>query len=170
MSTSPTAENANEPPSHAATPRRAPKLLAVLVVALGLAAYFLWQQNWCWLEGNVTLNNEPLTRGLVTFHPIDGGAVSYGHIGPNGHYQAQTGSKPGLAPGEYIVTVAANEPPADDPEDGTLAPPSPLLTPAKLARPETSNLRVQVSAGQTTYDIPLKIEPAEQHAASQVAE
>ena len=62
------------------------------------------------ISGKVTLNGEPLTRGLVSFYPSEG-AAAVGSVQSDGTYSISTGQNASLKPGGYVVTIFANEPP-----------------------------------------------------------
>lgn len=107
------------------------------------------------VTGKVTYDGQPLTTGTVTFHPKSGeGSVGVGDIDSNGQYTLQTGTDPGVPPGEYIVTVVAATIPEvafGEPE----APPQSLI-PTKYAATETSPLTRTVSEGNNTIDLVLE--------------
>jgi hypothetical protein len=65
------------------------------------------------VSGKVTLNGAALDRGTVTFHPDGGGAAAMGTVQPGGQYSIATGREGGLKPGDYTVTVFANEAPPE---------------------------------------------------------
>jgi len=62
------------------------------------------------VSGRVTLDNEPLERGTVTFVPQEGGTPGYGPIDSEGNYQVPSRGRAGLSPGRYAVTVVALDP------------------------------------------------------------
>lgn len=111
------------------------------------------------INGTVTLDGQPLAAGLVTFLPAGSGAVAYGAINAEGRYAIQTGSKGGLEPGEYVVTVAANAPPlaASPPQGGPkyAEPMLLLITPRRYADRQSTPLRATVTAGSQTIDFEL---------------
>lgn len=114
------------------------------------------------ISGRVTLDGQPLTTGLVTFHPTESGAVAYGPIDADGRYEVRTGSTIGLAPGTYAVTVAANAPPTSPPAPADNRaygePIMPLITPLTYARRDRTPLRATVEPGDQTFDFELKSE------------
>src|SRR5262245_14649783 len=67
------------------------------------------------VNGTVTLDGRPLAgseklRGTVQFSPEDGhGTNAVGYLDENGHYDLSSGSRVGVLPGKYLVTIAANE-------------------------------------------------------------
>jgi hypothetical protein len=106
------------------------------------------------VSGQVTLDDQPLTSGTVTFHPQSGnGAVAYGQIDAQGRYELSTGSDAGLAPGPYVATVLATEeiPATRANEESTFKP----TTPARYNNIETSGLKFEVKAGRN--DLPLAL-------------
>jgi hypothetical protein len=102
------------------------------------------------VSGKVTLDNQPLTKGDVTFSPTTpDGQIAYGTIDSSGNYTLKTGGDTGIKPGEYEVSVrATGEPPASDK-------PPPLLTPEKYADPKKSGWKFTVKAGSNTFDLPM---------------
>jgi hypothetical protein len=100
------------------------------------------------VSGKVTLDNQPLTKGSVTFSPKSAeGRIAYGEIDGSGNYTLKTNNEEGAAPGDYDVTVrATGEPPASDI-------PPPLLTPEKYANPQTSGWTFTVKPGANTFNL-----------------
>jgi hypothetical protein len=107
------------------------------------------------VSGSVTLSGKPLDTGTVTFHPVAGGAAAYARIGPDGRYVLKTGSKEGLAPGDYVVTVVATAPPAEPPP-GSPPMPGKLLTPSQYGTVQGSPLRRTIRTGSNTVDLQLQ--------------
>lgn len=103
------------------------------------------------VSGTVTLDDKPLDRGTVTFHPEPDGPLAYGQIGPDGTYTLQVGAKTGLMPGRYAVTVVATTTP--DANSGAFGK---LLTPTKYGNAKETNLRFEVKPGTQRIDLPLK--------------
>lgn len=108
--------------------------------------------------GTVTLDGRPLTAGVVTFCPATEGPSGYAAIGPDGRYAVQVGSRTGLPPGEYVVTVAANVPQAEGAQpgpgqfsDGI----TPLATPQMYADRGQSPLRATLVSG--SQNLPLEL-------------
>ena len=134
--------------------------LATIALAAGLMIVGVWYANRpSTVSGVVTLDDKPLTTGLVSFHPVAAGPIAYGRIDERGGYEIRTGGSGGLAPGEYLVTVAANEPPAHPPAptpEIRESLPRPLITPEKYAAKETSGLRVTVRSGKNEFDFNLR--------------
>jgi hypothetical protein len=109
------------------------------------------------VSGSVTLDGQPLTTGMVGFHPDGGnGAPANGQIDSSGNYSLSTGSDVGLTPGKYIaIVVATKDPPQPYDKTGAEIPPIPI-TPAKYGSTTTSDLRIEVKAGKNT--VPLALE------------
>jgi len=105
------------------------------------------------VSGTVTLDNEPLTTGTVSFHPNQPGPFAYGQVDSVGRYYLSTGTEKGLSPGSYTITVDATE----------LVPPTPsnpeplpkLITPERYRDKTTSGIVVEVKAGGN--DIPIEL-------------
>lgn len=113
------------------------------------------------VSGVVTLDGKPLSAGVVTFTPAAGGPTGYAAIGADGTYRVQTGAAEGLPPGGYVVTVAANAPPAADSQSGPgpLADGiRPLVTPQRYADPSQSPLRVVLKSGSQALPFELTSE------------
>lgn len=115
------------------------------------------------VTGSVTLDGKPLqsigdVRGSVVFSPLDSGAPpARASIDENGRYDVFTGSKRGVAPGEYGVTVNAIRviPPAVEGSE----PGAERLLPAKYGSPRTSGLSLSVTPGSNSFDIALESAP-----------
>jgi hypothetical protein len=109
------------------------------------------------VSGNVTLEGQPLTTGMVSFYPEGGnGAPANGQIDSSGNYSLSTGTDSGLAPGKYIaIVVATKDPPQPYDKTGAEIPPIPI-TPAKYGSTTTSDLRVEVKAGKNAVPLPLQ--------------
>jgi hypothetical protein len=126
---------------------------ALIVILLALAAGCEKSQD-AQVVGIVTVDGVPLRLGTVTFHPASGGAVAYAQIDKNGRYCVRTGTKNGLAVGEYMVTVVATTEPK--PVDRGMDVAGDLITPARYANPQRSGLRVKVERGVNHVDLPLR--------------
>jgi hypothetical protein len=105
------------------------------------------------VSGIVLLDEQALTSGTVTFHPLAGGAAVYGQIQSDGRYELHTGSERGLAPGDYRVTVVATDNPPAAP--GQTPPIGKLITPERYNRLETTDLQATIKPGKN--DVPLKL-------------
>ena len=113
-------------------------------------------------SGKVTLDGSVVPRGTVSYHPVAGGPVAYAAIDENGEYVVRTGREEGLPPGDYQVTVVANEPPAvQQTAQGGPPPPGRAITPAWYRTKETSGLKVTVESGHNELDLQLKTQPPE---------
>ncbi|HVL07855.1 MAG TPA: carboxypeptidase-like regulatory domain-containing protein [Burkholderiaceae bacterium] len=105
------------------------------------------------VSGTVSLDQQPLATGTVTFHPEGGGAAAYGNVDASGKYMISTGTSQGLEPGDYRVTVVALELiPGPHPDD---APSGRRITPQQYQDLETTPLRVSVERGANTCDLAL---------------
>lgn len=126
---------------------------AFALVALGLLAGCNGGKD-ATVSGIVYLDDQPLDRGNVTFYRSQGGAAAYGRIGADGVYQLKTGDTPGLATGEYKVTVVATA--GTPPVEGSGAPPvAKLLTPRKYGQLQETDLKFDVAAGANKIDLRL---------------
>lgn len=135
--------------------------LAVSPLALILAFAVGCGRHPARLSGAVTLDGKPLTNGVIMLSPARTGPSAYGAIGSDGRYELKTGSEHGLEPGDYVVTVAANEsgPEAPDPRSGAAPAIRPLMTPQRYADVATSPLRITVKPGNQTLAIELTTDP-----------
>lgn len=107
------------------------------------------------VEGVVTLNGTPLSRGSVTFVPVEQGASATAEIRANGRYVARTASTVGLKPGEYLVAVRAREDATPNPSGGAPAA-GKLITPEKYGNSATSGFRFSVNPGANEINLDLK--------------
>lgn len=126
-------------------------LLGLIFVGCGRAESYV--------KGQITFNGKGLSDATVTFHPVAGGGSAYGTTDDQGNYQLKTGSRAGLAAGEYRVTVVGLEPPPPDWPPGKIIPSSKRITPDRYARPETTDLVVNITPGGNIIDLPLTSEP-----------
>jgi hypothetical protein len=112
------------------------------------------------VAGVVTLDGKSLPYGLVGFYPVSPGPAAYAYIDESGKYAVRTGREEGLPPGEYQVTVAANEPPAiARTEQGLPPPPGKSVTPAWYRTKETSGLKFTVQPGENEINLELTSKP-----------
>jgi hypothetical protein len=108
------------------------------------------------VAGTVTLDGKVVPRGLVAFHPVAAGPAAYAQIDESGNYTVRTGRDAGLPPGEYQVTVTANEPPAaEKTANGFPPPPGKAITPARYGMKETSALKFTVAPGKNEINLEL---------------
>ncbi len=111
-------------------------------------------------SGIVTLDGNVVPRGTLAFHPVAGGPAAYARIEEDGGYVVRTGREEGLPPGEYFVTVAANEPPTvAQTAQGGPPPPGKPITPAWYASKDSSGLKVVVESGDNELNLELKSTP-----------
>jgi hypothetical protein len=114
------------------------------------------------VRGKVTLDGNPLPRGVITYQPVNGGPSAYAMIDGNGSgtYVVRTGHEEGLPSGEYLVTVTANEPSAaSHSTKGGPPPPGKLITPAWYRARETSGLKFTVQRGKNEINLELTSQP-----------
>ena len=65
------------------------------------------------VSGVVTLDEVPLAKAMVTFHPIGGGRPALAYTDDQGRFEMNTLSEgDGVLPGEYKVTVQSADPAA----------------------------------------------------------
>ena len=109
------------------------------------------RSDWGTATGAVTLDGERMKKGLVTFHPVSGGATAYSTINTDGTFRAMTGTDDGLKTGDYVVTVTDQFVP-----DSSTPELVKLLTPEKYSAPATSDIKVTVKSGSNSFDFHLK--------------
>ena len=109
------------------------------------------------VSGEVTLDDDPLTTGLVVFYPVEKGAAAMGEIQSDGTYQLMTGRTSGLATGEYVVAVRARMPPSTAEQQTEVA--GRMLVPARYADQKRSGLRFKVEPGGNRIDLHLESNP-----------
>jgi hypothetical protein len=110
------------------------------------------------VSGKLTLDGQPLAannrvRVTVMFYPRAGGVPAAALADDAGRYSLSTGSHVGLAPGEYVVVVAATE--SEAPANPSAEPRKRIITPAKYADPKKSMLSATVKPGRNTFDFDL---------------
>jgi hypothetical protein len=109
------------------------------------------------VRGTLTLDGQPLARTdnvhvTIMFFPASGnGAPAAALADESGNYSLTTGSQSGLAPGTYVVTLAATE---VAPVAGG-APRKRMITPSRYANPKQSDLRAEVEPGRNTFNFDL---------------
>lgn len=114
------------------------------------------------VRGLVTVEGESLTggddvRGTIYFYPEGGtGAPAVGILDSEGRYRISTGTKTGVAPGAYAVSISATR--IVQSEGGT--PSGRPITDRKFADPRQSGLRVEVGPGSNEFDFDVeKVKP-----------
>jgi hypothetical protein len=111
-------------------------------------------------SGIVTLDGQVVPRGTVSFNPVSGGPAAYAVIGEDGSYTVQTGREFGLPPGEYRVTVIANEAAAAaQSASGGPPPGGKAITPEWYRSAETSGLQFKVEPGDNELNLELTTQP-----------
>lgn len=120
------------------------------------------------VSGTVTVDGELAPRGTVTFHPVDGGPVSIGHINSGGSYSLRTGQGNlnktdggTVQSGNYIVTAFVNLTPVEKDHVNRGGPPVPGVNIAdvKYRSRKTSPLRHLVKPGRNVIILNLDREP-----------
>jgi hypothetical protein len=111
------------------------------------------------VHGIVTLDGKPLAgsehlRGTVKFSPEDGhGTMAIGYVDETGRYELSSGSRIGLVPGKYLVTVSAVEIIPSKIPGG--APSGRAASPPRYADAKTSGFTADVARGHNTFDYAL---------------
>ena len=71
------------------------RFLALVLLALCLLPSGCGSGTWGTTTGTVAVDGKPLDTGVVTFHPVSGGAAAYGQV-TNGSFTLFTGQQAGL--------------------------------------------------------------------------
>ena len=124
--------------------------LALALLPLAFLALAGCGGSWGSASGTVTLDGTPLKDGIITFHPVGGGATAYGTV-TDGSFSLATGQDGGLATGKYKVTVSATS----IPKEGT-SETAKLSTPVKYSKPDTTDLDAVVNGGLNSYKFEMK--------------
>jgi hypothetical protein len=104
------------------------------------------------------MNGKPLARTenihvTIMFFPESGGGTPASAVADeSGRYALSTGAQTGLAPGKYVVTLAAIE---ARPTSNGGAPNKRVITPSRYANPKESDLRADVQPGRNAFDFDL---------------
>ena len=112
------------------------------------------------VSGTLSLDGQPLASAedtgiTIMFYPASGtGAPAAARVDTSGRYVLSTGSRKGIQPGEYVVTVSGAQ--MIQAASGVDAPQKRQLTPLKYANPKLSGLRAEVQPGSNTFDFELK--------------
>ena len=109
------------------------------------------------VSGKVTLDGKPLAKGNIAFYSGGSAALATGSINSSGNYTLQTGTDKGLTPGNYQVTVVAND--VVEPAQEFASPIPKLITPAKYSSVSTSGLTAEVKPGSNTFNFDLVSTP-----------
>src|SRR5262249_33154678 len=120
-------------------------------------------QNLQPVSGSVSFEGQPTPGALVLFFPADEPESPFrriaGVVDEDGSFQMQTtvgeGSRPGVEPGEYLVTISWSEPVNPYDHDSDLGPEK---LPEKYQDYKTSNLRVEIVQG-TNEILPFELTP-----------
>ena len=106
------------------------------------------------VSGQVMVNSKPASNTIITFADTEKGFAAIATIAADGSYQIQSQYGNGVPPGEYLVSVSP--PSTRDELDQTIPlPPGTAKIPQKYHAPQTSKLKAEVKAGETTYDFNL---------------
>lgn len=107
------------------------------------------------VSGKVTVNNQPLKDGLITFLSDAGNRDAFSARITNGEYR--TDAMPVGTARVYITPPM--EMPTEGPQGGDLQPPPKVvkkaLVPEKYTRVETADLKLTVNKGENTFDVPM---------------
>lgn len=134
------------------------RVLVPAFVALGLAS--CGGGGLVPAAGQVTAGGKPAKGATVVFHPKGDESLSAvrpsGVVGKDGRYNLMSGDRPGIAPGDYVVTVTWREPAAKAAPAGKMADPEKAATVDKLGGKfsdrKTSTLTRTVTSGGTEIE------------------
>jgi hypothetical protein len=119
-------------------------LLLLASVIAAVLATGCGSKDFAPVTGTVTLDGQPLPRGMVQFVPINDMPTSTGEIGPDGKFRLKTAERDGAYVGKHKVRLDAREIAKDH---TVTAPPS--LIPERYMSEATSKLEFEVVAGKT---------------------
>lgn len=110
------------------------------------------------VTGTISLDGQPLTKGVVNFQPVASGNPANGTIGPDGTYSLTTFEPgDGAQVGNYLVTVSVrDEKKVQNFIPKTPPPPPKSYIPVKYESPKTSELSTQVKPGLNPISFDLK--------------
>lgn len=106
--------------------------------------------NYATVSGTVTLDGQPVPRGMVQFVPVNDMPTATGEIGPNGEYRLMSAEKTGAYVGKHRVRVEARAVPKDERDSFPAS-----LIPERYNSEETSKLEFEVTPGSNNIDIKL---------------
>lgn len=110
------------------------------------------------VQGQVLLNDQPLSGALVTFHRAEGAdpkaMSSTGLTKEDGTFTIMTGDKPGVPPGNYVVTIICSEPVSNKSGQiySTGAPETQDKLKGAYSNRDTSKITVEVKKGANKLD------------------
>jgi hypothetical protein len=104
------------------------------------------------VSGTVTLDGTPLASGRVVFQ-APGKPMAVGELGPGGQYTVKTGTRQGIPPGDYTVTVSSYE--VGQSTGRGNPPPARLVTPRRYNNVKTSDLEAAVRPANKTFNFSL---------------
>ena len=111
------------------------------------------------VKGLITFDGKALPRGTVKFSPSQSGPAAYGMVESDGSYMIMTGREKGLPPGDYIVTVVANEPSTPNANPSLPPPPGKPITPQWFRDQAVSPLKYSVKPGKNEINMDLTSTP-----------
>ena len=140
---------------------------AMLVLILGIAGCSRPRRpTMAPVNGTVTLNGKPMTKGMVHFIPDNSkgstGRMAVAYIQPDGRFEGAMSFKPkdGALVGFHKIVIDVRNIAPDPPQPGESpsAPPQPRnLAPVRYSNPDTSGITAEVKAGVTnTFEFKLQ--------------
>lgn len=108
------------------------------------------------VDGTVTLDGEPISKGSVSFVPSSGGQQAFGVVESDGSYSLSTNSSSGLELGNYQVRVVAREMIKSD--EGFAPMQGDYIVPKRYANHATSGLSFEIKSGRNKIDLELTSE------------
>jgi hypothetical protein len=107
------------------------------------------------VSGTISYQGKPLDTGRITFQG-SGLPMAYGEVDSSGRYTLNTGEKQGITPGTYNVAIASYE--IGEITGRGNPPAAKLITPAKYANMDTTDLKAEVVPGNNRFDFELRDE------------
>lgn len=135
--------------------KRLPKTLLLLAVMVGCGGRYDAS-----VTGIVTLDDEIVPAGAISFIPVEKGPPAYARTDESGEYEVFTGNEAGLKPGQYGVTIVARHPPKENRSAlGGPPPPGERITPQWYGSSRLSPLIYTVESGSNEINLELTSEP-----------
>jgi hypothetical protein len=127
----------------------------------------------CPVSGKVLVDDEPLTKGFVVYHPDDDRAISgedlpRAELDKEGVYELRSGNQPGAPPGKYRVVIVAQDLSTRAPDARSAVHPEPApLIHRKYFVLEQTPLRAEVKKEAAAGDYDFKVSRSVPKSASQ---
>jgi hypothetical protein len=121
-------------------------LIGIVLVSLAGCS----NSDWGTATGTVTLDGQPLEKGLVTLEPDGGGVTAYAQI-KAGQFTVMTGAAQGLKVGDYKVMIVDQSAPVFGSNEQPV-----ILTPLRYASAKTTDLTASIKTGHNSLEFAMK--------------